>query len=206
MSAITDRRGVLYRLPTAGARAAEAAAPVPAIPSKSAIEEPDAICGLIGAHKAVWAQFMELDERDHETFEEGGQAADVAMDELMNTPPTTLAGNGQLFNTSSSGTTTAVITTCRRCCDRRCWRAERIVDEGDTRRLSGRPFLFHRTAIALAGASRVVIHRAKMRRLNQLSQLRSERGTIKRPRAHIIALLFQPLFYIVNIRKPPGSG
>ena len=57
MSAITDRRGVLYRLPTAGARAAEAAAPVPAIPSKSAIEEPDAIFGLIGAHKAAWAQF-----------------------------------------------------------------------------------------------------------------------------------------------------
>ena len=87
MSAITDRRGVLYRLPTA--RAAEAAAP---IPSTAATEEPDAIFGLIGAHKAVWAQFMELDERDHETFEEGGQAADVAMDELMNTPPTTLAG------------------------------------------------------------------------------------------------------------------
>ena len=87
MSAITDRRGVLYRLPTA--RAAEAAAP---IPSTAATEEPDAIFGLIRAHKAAWAQFMELDERDHETFEEGGQAADVAMDELMNTPPTTLAG------------------------------------------------------------------------------------------------------------------
>jgi hypothetical protein len=35
---------------------------------------------------------MELDERDHETFEEGGQAADVAMYKLMKTPPTTLAG------------------------------------------------------------------------------------------------------------------
>jgi hypothetical protein len=92
MSAITDRRGVLYRLPPARARAAEAAAPVPAIPSKSAIEEPDAIFGLIGAHKAAWAQCMELDERNHETFEEGGQAADAAMYKLMNTPPTTLAG------------------------------------------------------------------------------------------------------------------
>ena len=57
MSAITDRRGVLYRLPTA--RAAEAAAP---IPSTAATEEPDAIFGLIGAHKAAWAQFMELDD------------------------------------------------------------------------------------------------------------------------------------------------
>ena len=35
---------------------------------------------------------MELDERDHETFEEGGQAAEVAMYKLMKTPPTTLAG------------------------------------------------------------------------------------------------------------------
>jgi hypothetical protein len=48
--------------------------------------------GLVAAHKAAWAQFMELDERDHETFEEGGRAADAAMYELMNTPPTTLAG------------------------------------------------------------------------------------------------------------------
>ena len=92
MSAITDRRGVLYKLPTARARAAEAAAPMPAIPSTAATEEPDAIFGLIGAHKAAWTQFMELDERDHETFEEGGQAADAAMYKLMNTPPTTLAG------------------------------------------------------------------------------------------------------------------
>jgi hypothetical protein len=35
---------------------------------------------------------MELDERDHETFEDGGQAADAAMYKLMKTPPTTLAG------------------------------------------------------------------------------------------------------------------
>ena len=118
MSAITDRRGVLYKLPTARARPAEAAAP---IPSTAATEESDAIFGLIGAHKAAWTQFMELDERDHETFEEGGQAADAAMDELMNTPRRHSPAYGQLFNTSSSGTTTAVITTCRRCCDRRCW-------------------------------------------------------------------------------------
>ena len=55
MSAITDRRGVLYKLPTARARAAEAAAPMPAIPSTAATEEPDAIFGLIAAHKAAWA-------------------------------------------------------------------------------------------------------------------------------------------------------
>ena len=46
----------------------------------------------MAAHKAAWAKFMELDDRDLETFEEGGRAADAAMHELMNTPPTTLAG------------------------------------------------------------------------------------------------------------------
>jgi hypothetical protein len=35
---------------------------------------------------------MDLDERDHETFEKGGRAADAAMAKLMKTPPTTLAG------------------------------------------------------------------------------------------------------------------
>ncbi len=85
MSAITDRRGVLYKLPTAGAHAGAAA-------STAATEEPDAIFGLIAAHKAAWAQFVELDDRDHETFEEGERAADAAMAELMKTPPTTLAG------------------------------------------------------------------------------------------------------------------
>ena len=59
---------------------------------KGAPAELDPIFGLVAAHKAAWAQFMELDERDHETFEEGGRAADAAMYELMNTPPTTLAG------------------------------------------------------------------------------------------------------------------
>jgi hypothetical protein len=85
MSAITDRRGVLYKLPTAGAHAGKAA-------STAATEESDAIFGLIAAHKAAWAQFVELDDRDHETFEEGERAADAAMAELMKTPPTTLAG------------------------------------------------------------------------------------------------------------------
>jgi hypothetical protein len=42
-------------------------------------EKADAIFGLITAHKAAWAWFMELDERDHETFEKGGRAADAAM-------------------------------------------------------------------------------------------------------------------------------
>ena len=57
-----------------------------------ATEEADAIFGLIAAHKTAWAHFVELDERDPETFEEGGRAADAAMAELMETPPTTLAG------------------------------------------------------------------------------------------------------------------
>ena len=135
-----------------------------------------------------------------------GQAADAAMNELMNTPPTTLAGIRAIIQYLVEWDNDSGYYYLPTLLRSPLLAAERIVDEGDTRRLSGRPFLFHRTAIALAGASRVVIHRAKMRRLNQLSQLRSERGTIKRPRAHIIALLFQPLFYIVNIRKPPGSG
>ena len=62
------------------------------VPAIGAPAELDPIFGLVAAHKAAWAQFMELDERDHETFEEGGRAADAAMYELMNTPPTTLAG------------------------------------------------------------------------------------------------------------------
>jgi hypothetical protein len=59
---------------------------------KGAPAELDPIFGLVAAHKTAWAQFVELDERDPETFEEGGRAADAAMYELMNTPPTTLAG------------------------------------------------------------------------------------------------------------------
>jgi hypothetical protein len=55
-------------------------------------EEADAIFGLIAAHKIAWARFVELDDRDHEAFEEGGRAADAAMADLMKTPPTTLAG------------------------------------------------------------------------------------------------------------------
>ena len=92
---------------------------------------------------------MELDERDHETFEEGGQAADAAMNELMNTPPTTLAGIRAIIQYLVSGTTTAVITTCRRCCNRRCWRPKRTVDESETGRLSGRPLF-----AAIASADR----------------------------------------------------
>jgi hypothetical protein len=92
MSAITDRRGVLYKSPTAGAHPSESAAPVAAIRSMAATEETDAIFGLIAAHKAAWEQFVELDDCDHEPFEEAGGAADAAMAELMKTPPTTLAG------------------------------------------------------------------------------------------------------------------
>jgi hypothetical protein len=84
MDAHTDQRRILRRLLTA-----EALITLPAI---GAPAELDPIFGLVAAHKAAWAQFMELDERDHETFEEGGRAADAAMYELMKTPPTTLAG------------------------------------------------------------------------------------------------------------------
>jgi hypothetical protein len=69
------------------ARAADCRGPAIGAPA-----ERDPIFGLVAAHKAAWAQFTELDDRDHETFEEGGRAADAAMYELMNTPPTTLAG------------------------------------------------------------------------------------------------------------------
>jgi hypothetical protein len=62
------------------------------VPARSAPAKLDPIIRLVAAHKAAWAKFMELDDRDHETFEEGGRAADAAMYELMNTPPTTLAG------------------------------------------------------------------------------------------------------------------
>jgi hypothetical protein len=57
-----------------------------------ALAELDPIFGLVAAHKAAWAQFIELDERAPETYEDGGRAADAAMYELMKTPPTTLAG------------------------------------------------------------------------------------------------------------------
>jgi hypothetical protein len=62
------------------------------VPARGAPAELDPIFGIVAAHKAAWAKFMELDDRDLETFEEGGRAADAAMHELMNTPPTTLAG------------------------------------------------------------------------------------------------------------------
>jgi hypothetical protein len=84
MDAHTDQRRILRRLLTADA--------LITLPAIGAPAELDPIFGLVAAHKAAWAQFMELDERDHETFEEGGRAADAAMYELMKTPPTTLAG------------------------------------------------------------------------------------------------------------------
>jgi hypothetical protein len=40
---------------------------------------------------------MELDDRNHETFEEGGRAADAAMADLMRTPPMTLAGMREII-------------------------------------------------------------------------------------------------------------
>jgi hypothetical protein len=80
MEALTDQR----RLPTADALTTGPAIGAPA--------ELDPIFGLIAAHETAWAHFVELDDRERETFEEGGRAADAAMHELMKTPPTTLAG------------------------------------------------------------------------------------------------------------------
>jgi hypothetical protein len=59
MKARTDLRRLLT---------ADALTTVPAIGERA---ELDPIFKLIAAHKAAWAQFMELDDRDHETFERG---------------------------------------------------------------------------------------------------------------------------------------
>jgi hypothetical protein len=80
MKARTDLRRLLT---------ADALTTVPAIGERA---ELDPIFKLIAAHKAAWAQFMELMTATTKRLKGGGRAADAAMAELMKTPPTTLAG------------------------------------------------------------------------------------------------------------------
>jgi hypothetical protein len=52
----------------------------------------DPVFSLFEAHKAAWARFDGIDLGDHEALEEAGRAADAALEEITNRPPTTLAG------------------------------------------------------------------------------------------------------------------
>jgi hypothetical protein len=87
MNAFTDRRTMLCGL---GVLTAGATASVAAIPAIAAAAPPDPVLGLVEAHKAAWARLLETE--DHETLEAAGRAADVALDEITTTPPTTVAG------------------------------------------------------------------------------------------------------------------
>jgi hypothetical protein len=87
MNAIPNRRGLLL-----AALATGAAASVSAIPAIAATAEPDSVLGLLEAHKATWARFMDLDGSDHELFTEAAGAVDAALDAITSTPPTTVAG------------------------------------------------------------------------------------------------------------------
>jgi hypothetical protein len=119
---ITDRRSILRGALTAGA-----AVSLPAVPPIAAAGPPDPVFDLWEAHKAAWARLLRIEDLtdDHETLEEAGRAVDVALNEITNTPPTTVAGMRAVMEyTSSSSTGTATI--CRRCFgrrsyDRRCW-------------------------------------------------------------------------------------
>jgi hypothetical protein len=95
MNAIPNRRGLLLGALTAGA-----AATVAAIPTISAADEPDPVFGLLGAHRAAFRQYLELEERlgdsedlaDFKALGTAARAAEAALDEITVTPPTTLAG------------------------------------------------------------------------------------------------------------------
>jgi hypothetical protein len=93
MNAATDRRSMMGGLLT-GARTRRAAATVAALPAMSTTVEPDPVFSLLEAHKAAWARLLETEDRtnDYETLEEAGQAVDAALDEITNTPPTTVTG------------------------------------------------------------------------------------------------------------------
>jgi hypothetical protein len=82
--AVTDRRSVL--------RGAVTAATVAAIPAVAAAETPDPVFALLKAHRAAWARFEEQDGSDHQTFTHAAGRVDAALDEITNTPPTTVAG------------------------------------------------------------------------------------------------------------------
>ncbi len=97
MNTLANRRGLLLGALTAGAGAA-----VAAIPAIDAPAEPDPVLALIEAHKAAWARFdaifdgilnADLDEeRVFAAETEAGRAADAALKELTDTPPTTIGG------------------------------------------------------------------------------------------------------------------
>jgi hypothetical protein len=93
MTAIPNRRQLLLGAVTAGA-----AATVAAIPAIAAAEPPDPVLALIEAHKAATARYDELDlaglddKAAHAAEVEVAEAADAAIDELTDTPPTTIAG------------------------------------------------------------------------------------------------------------------
>jgi hypothetical protein len=86
---ITDRRSILRGALTAGA-----AVSLPAVPPIAAAGPPDPVFDLLEAHKAAWARLLRIEDLtdDHETLEEAGRAVDVALNEITNTPPTTVAG------------------------------------------------------------------------------------------------------------------
>jgi hypothetical protein len=87
MNAIPNRRGLLLGALTAGA-----VATVAAIPGLVATAEPDSVLGLLEAHKATWARFMDLDGSDHELFTAAAGAVDAALEAITSTPPITVAG------------------------------------------------------------------------------------------------------------------
>jgi hypothetical protein len=87
MNTIPNRRGLLLGALTAGA-----AASVTAIPAVAAAETPDAVFALLEAHRAAWARFEKQDGSDHEAFTHAAAAVDAALEEITNTPPTTVAG------------------------------------------------------------------------------------------------------------------
>jgi hypothetical protein len=87
MNTLADRRSILRGVLTAASVAA-----VPA--SVPAAETSDPVFGLLEAHKAAWVRLLETENRtdDYYELEEAARAADAALDEITNTPPTTLAG------------------------------------------------------------------------------------------------------------------
>jgi hypothetical protein len=88
MNATPNRRGLFL-----GALTASAAASMAALPALAA-EQSDPVFALLEAHKAAWARLLETEDRtdDYEALEEAGGAADAALEEITNTPPTTVAG------------------------------------------------------------------------------------------------------------------
>jgi hypothetical protein len=97
MNATPNRHRLLLGALTAGA-----AGTVAAIPAMAAPAEPGPVFGLIEAHKAAWARFdaifdgiLNADHDEERVFAaetEAGRAADAALKELTDTPPTTIGG------------------------------------------------------------------------------------------------------------------